>query len=137
MHDGSRDSIGRVRSLLARQRRRRAAAGGLRLLWILIGLHLSALGILGWLSLRHPLSAPILGVMAWSYAVYALLPAIFWIRWSGRANAPEAVARDLDRANPSASDPFRTVLSLHSHDETTLRHLDRLFASELPRLAVP
>src|SRR5690606_22717859 len=53
------------------------------------------------------------------------------------ANAPETVARDLDRANPSASDPFRTVLSLHSHDENTLRHLDRLFASELPRLTVP
>ncbi|MDB5050495.1 MAG: hypothetical protein JWO30_3566 [Fibrobacteres bacterium] len=131
------DALRRIPALLSRQRRLRAAAGALGVLWILTGIHLATLAVLGWISLRFPLSPACLILMSWSYGIYLLFPFAYWIRWRARANAPESVARDLDRANPGAPDPFRTVLSLGNHNPETLGHLDRLFASFLPRLSLP
>ncbi len=131
------EALRQIPTLLLRQRRQRALAGALRVLWSAIALHLCLLAALGWLSLRFPLSPACLTLLAWSYAIYLALPIAFWIRWSARANAPEAIARDLDRANPLAPDPFRTALSLENHGEPTLRALDSLYAEWLPRFAYP
>lgn len=131
------NALRRIPALLDRQRRLRAAAGALRVFWVLAALHLSVLAVLGWISLRYPLSSTILMVMTWSFGVYLLLPIAYWIRWTSTGNGKQAVARDLDRANPSAPDPFRTALSLENHGEETLGHLDRLFAGFLPRLSLP
>src|SRR4051812_9861789 len=106
------DALRRIPSLLERQRRLRAVSGTMRVLWILAFLHMVALGALGWVSLRFPLSPTCLILMSWSYGIYLALPIAYWKLWKGSANAPEAVARELDRANPGAPDPFRTVLSL-------------------------
>ncbi|MDB5105665.1 MAG: hypothetical protein JWP91_3354 [Fibrobacteres bacterium] len=130
-------ALSRLPSLLARQRRLRAAAGSVRILWALIGIHLIGLSILGWVSLRYPLSPACLVVMAWSYCIYLLLPIAYWFRWTARANGSLAVARELDHANPTAPDPFRTVLSLENHDAETLGHLERLYSGFLPRLKLP
>ncbi|MEO6095470.1 MAG: hypothetical protein ABIW76_07270 [Fibrobacteria bacterium] len=130
-------ALTRIPSLLVRQRRLRAMAGALRILWILVCAHLIILAGLGALSLRFPLSPVCLSLMGWSYLLYLALPVTFAILWSARSNAADAVARELDRANPSAPDPFRTVLSLENHGEATLRDLDQLFAEYLPRLAMP
>jgi hypothetical protein len=127
----------RLPSLLSRQRRLRAAAGALRILWILLCVHLILLAGLGVLSLRFPLSPVCLSLMGWSYLLYLALPAAYAVLWTARSNASEAVARELDRANPDAPDPFRTVLSLENHGEATLRDLDRLLTGYLPRLALP
>lgn len=126
-----------LQSLLTRHRRMRAAAGALRVLWILIGIHLAVLALLGFISLRFPLSPYGLILMIWSYGIYLLLPIAYWIRWISPANAPERVARELDHANPGAPDPFRTVLSLGNHGESTLADLERIFTGIVPSLSLP
>ncbi|MDQ3000532.1 MAG: hypothetical protein M3Y08_04645, partial [Fibrobacterota bacterium] len=131
------NALRRIPALLDRQRRLRAAAGALRVFWVLAALHLSVLAILGYFSFRYPLSSSILIVMVWSFGLYLLLPIAYWVRWTSAGNGKQAVARDLDRANPSAPDPFRTALSLGNHGVETLDHLDRLFAGFLPQLSLP
>src|SRR4051812_5659014 len=104
-------ALSKLPSLLARQRRLRAAAGALRVFWMLLCAHLLALAVLGGFSLRYPLSPVCLQLMCWSYGIYLALPIVYGILWRSRSNGPEAVARELDRANPGAPDPFRTALS--------------------------
>jgi hypothetical protein len=131
------DALQRILALIARRRRLLASAGTLRILWILIALQCVLLAALGWFSLRYPLSPALLEAMAWTYALYLPIPLIYWIRFRARGNSPQAIARDLDRANPAAPDPFRTVLSLENHDQETRGQLDRLFAGLLPGLTLP
>ncbi|MEO7426663.1 MAG: DUF4175 family protein [Fibrobacteria bacterium] len=122
---------------LQRQRRLRAVAGMLRALWLILSAHLLVLAALGWASLRVPLSPAWLVALLWSYAVYLILPAVCWLYWRARGNAPKAVARELDRANPGAPDPFQTILSLGNHGAETRRQLEALYASWVPRLSFP
>lgn len=131
------DALRKIPSLLARQRRRNAAAAALRLAGFLASAHLGALAVLGYLSVRHPLSPVWLEAMGWTYVTYVLLPFVFWARWRASANSKEEVAQALDRANPSAPDPFRASLSLGNHDEATLTALDRSVAEALPSLRLP
>ncbi len=130
-------ALQKIPSLLARHRRKSATAAALHVLWILMAVHLLALAVLGWFSLRFPLSPTCLILMSWTYAIYLLAPLAYWLRWTSGANAPEAVAQDLDRANPGAPDPFRTTLSLQNHGEETLAQLDRLYSGILPKLDLP
>ncbi|HLP43534.1 MAG TPA: hypothetical protein VK465_18680, partial [Fibrobacteria bacterium] len=131
------DALRRLPALLARQRRRRSLAQAARWSVFLVVAHLLFLAMAGVSSVRQPLSEAWLQAIAWSYAIYLLLPVLLLVAWKIRSNTPEAVARELDHANPDAPDPFRTILSLGSHPESTRRELDRLLADHLPRLVFP
>jgi len=131
------DALRGIPGLLSRQRRAKAIAATLRTGWILAAFHAGYLAVLGWLSLRYPLSPHCLTAMAWSFSLYAILPFCFWYYHGAAGNAAEKVARELDHANPSAPDPFRTSLSLENHGEETLRDLDRLYAIALPTMVLP
>ena len=112
-------------------------AGAVRMAAWVVAAHLVVLGLLGWLSVSNPLSDIWLGALIATYAVYLVVPALFLFAWRIRSNAPGEVAKDLDRANPDAPDPFRTSLSMDNHGEETRRELDRLFTGFLPRLILP
>jgi hypothetical protein len=130
-------ALARLPKLLAAQRRRRAAVAGLRAFWISLAAHLIILALLAWISLRNPLAAGWLAALAWTFLIYLGVPAAYAWAFASPRNRREALARDLDHANPAAPDPFRTGLSLRNHDEETLRQLDGLLAPHLPRLAYP
>jgi hypothetical protein len=130
-------ALARLPGLLAAHRRRRASAAALRAFWILFAAHLLALSVLAWTSLRHPLAPAWLSAMAWTFLIYLGVPAAGAWAFASPRNRREVLARDLDHANPSAPDPFRTGLSLRNHDGETLRHLDALLAPHLPRLGFP
>lgn len=130
-------TLERLPRLLAVQRRRRAFVSALRACLALLSVHLILLAVLAWFSLRNPLAAGWLTALGWSFLIYLAVPAAFVIALFSSRNRPEAVARDLDHANPAAPDPFRTAMSLPNHAAETLGQLDRLFAAHLPRLAFP
>jgi len=130
-------NLDRLPRLLAAQRRRRALASALRAFFLLLSVHLVVLAFLASLSVRNPLAPAWLIAMGWSFLIYLGVPAAFLLAFEGPGNRAEAVARDLDHANPAAPDPFRTVLSLANHDAETLRQLDLLIAPHLRRMAFP
>lgn len=130
-------SFDRIGRLLARHRRREAWAGTVRWgAWVLAG-HVALLAVLGWMSVRRPLSdAWLLAILA-TYAAYLILPFLYLFAWRRKGNSLRAAARNLDRANPGSPDPFQTSLSLENHGEETRRELDRLYSPNLDRLASP
>ena len=127
----------RIPELLERYRRGLAIASTLRVVWFLASTHLLVLGVLGWFSLRYPLTPGFLQVMSGSFLIYFGLPILFWIIYQNKNHSPLFIAEKLDHANSKAPDPFRTSLSLSNHGEDTLRKLDRLYGSILSTLQFP
>src|SRR6185295_12203452 len=102
LHDISR--------LLARQRRRNASAVTARAAAFLLALHCLLIAILGFLSVRHPLSPIWLQALVGSYVIFIPLLFLYWAALRAPGNSDAAVAHFLDHANPAAPDPFRTSL---------------------------
>lgn len=130
-------ALGRLSVLLAAERRRRAGRAALRAAWAAFALHLAVLAALDWVSLRHPLASFWLAAMGFSFLIYLPVPAAFFLAFAAQSNSTARVARDLDRANPAAPDPFRTALSLSNHPPETLAQLDRILSPHLGKLRYP
>ncbi|MFC1584626.1 hypothetical protein ACFL5V_03660 [Fibrobacterota bacterium] len=130
-------SLQTISRLLIREKRSRAVFSALPVAAGLLSLHLVILAVLGFLSVKYPLSRHILLQIMFSYSLYLLVPLHFvWI-WTHRKNSVKAVAGDLDKLNPQAYDAFQTSLSLRNHPEKTLYLLDEFYRGILASLRFP
>ncbi len=126
-----------LQNLLSQYRLRRIFISLTHWAWLILFVQGIFLIACAWISFHFPLAANLFLAMAFSYALYLILPLRFFFLTQSKFFSKEPFAEELDQANPEAPDIFRSSLSLENHNFETLGYLESLYKNYLPKFYFP